>query len=363
MICKKCGAELPTNEKLVFCCGLVYVRKNGLLSQKPKQQKSLWYELHQYAPEHADNWDPHRAELFFADWESKIPNCCSQNWKKYRANLPTPPFYSPHQFFSWGVDAHNYVSTHHANPPHPEITLDQAYAEWWSIAPQSSELLILTIATGTQCRKLLEITGPTIEVYAKKCNADYLALTNHTKTWWGLEKFRVYGFAKQYKRTLFVDADVVIKDSAPNIFDEVPRGRVGIHDDYDHLPSTYWMRPEKRDVFSTQGIDGIIQETCLNSGIVLTDQQHADVWKPPLEPFPTTHCAEQFWVEYNILSRDYPVYRLDWRWNTQWYWKDFKERTEDCYFIHLANDTQKEQDAKQYAKQFCTVDLCNTPNR
>ncbi len=83
------------------------------------------------------------------------------------------------------------------------------FAQWTPVQDRiepKRDLLIITHATGKTFNELLEVTGPVLEEYAENVGADFVALTNATQQWWGLEKFRVLEFARHYERTLYIDA-------------------------------------------------------------------------------------------------------------------------------------------------------------
>ena len=109
--------------------------------------------------------------------------------------------------------------------------------------------LIITVAIGEGIRPFFEtVSKPRFEAYAEKCGADFKALTTGgldvngnevMQPWWGLEKMRVGlpAHTDGYDQILFVDADVIIQDFAPNIFDGHQMGKVGIQNDWDVLKS------------------------------------------------------------------------------------------------------------------------------
>jgi hypothetical protein len=212
------------------------------------------------------------------------------------------------------------------------------YARWKpvqdSINPKN-DLLIITIAVGKTFRELQEVTGPILEEYAERVGADFVALTNITQQWWGLEKFRVQEYAREYERTLYIDADVILRDSVPNLFEFVPRGYVAMHDDWPHLPDYDWLWNERGAILGSQGVPMDRTETAWNTGIVLCDRDHADIWKPPLAPFLPSHCAEQFWIENS--ARKYPFFRIPTELNTQYWMPKFQELLPSAKIVHLAN--------------------------
>jgi hypothetical protein len=199
----------------------------------------------------------------------------------------------------------------------------------------SKPRLIITIAIGQSFQDFFKRTGPIFEEYARRCDADFVVLTNPTQQWWGLEKFRVQQFAAAYERTLYLDADVILRDSTPNLFEFVPRGHIAMHDDWPHLPSHDWLFEERRSILQSQHIPMSDANTTWNTGVVLCDREHANLWAPPTEPFLPTHCAEQFWVEHN--ARQFPFFELATELNTQFWMPRFAELHPTAKVIHLSN--------------------------
>ena len=291
-----------------------------------------WNELH------AMQNDP----VKLADWESRIPNyeCkCREGYELFKATDP-PDFSSPMSFFHWSIRIHNAVNRKLGKA---ELTLGQALTLWRNVRPWSGKTkAIVTIATGRNFLDLLQITGPTIKAYADRCRADCIALTNSTKSWWGLEKFRTRHFVEQYDEILFIDADCIVQPNAPSLFGQ--DCDVLIHDDAPYLHSLDWLRSERRDVCDAIGMQYDNSDICLNSGVVYTRKSASTIWAEPPSSIPTSHCAEQIVVEQQAIRHGYR--ELDSRFNWQFYFKDFHAGLDDAYIIHLATCTNKLETAR-----------------
>ena len=292
-----------------------------------------WIELHQ-----ARDWDLNR----LLQWEQTIPayGCsCREGYSQIKTEDP-PDFLSPMAFFYWSIRIHNAVNRKLGKT---ELTLGEALTLWRNVRPWSGKTkAIVTVATGREFLDLLEITGPTIKAYADRCQADYIALTNATKSWWGLEKFRTRHFVEQYEEVLFVDADCIIKESCPSLFGQ--DCDVLIHNDAPYLNSLDWLKSERSDVCEAIGMEYDNSDICLNSGVVYTRKSAASVWTEPPENIPTSHCAEQIVVEQQAVRHGYS--KLDSRYNWQFYFKDFYAGLEDAYIIHLATCKNKLETAR-----------------
>lgn len=194
--------------------------------------------------------------------------------------------------------------------------------------------LVISVAAGPEYEELAAINRPRWLYYANRCNADLIVLTGRTADFGVLEKFRVEPYVRQYKRTLFVDADCFIKPTCPNLFDLVPQSDVGMHDDWDYLKHTKWLRDERTVALASQGVK-YETDACWNSGVVVCSARHADIWQPPTKPLPGRHCDEQFWVEYQ--SRLWHKYSLPTDYNAQWWMTEFGRLRQRAEIVHYAN--------------------------
>ncbi len=213
-----------------------------------------------------------------------------------------------------------------------------------TIPKPTSDRLVITIAVGEKYSNILNVSQPLMEAYAKKCNADFIALTNETQRWWGLEKFRVKAFQEHYERILFLDADVLIKPETPDLFEIVDPQRVGMHNDNPYNPghpgmevgNEGWLRAGRSGLLNSQGVflSSYDEPVCFNSGVVVCSKHH-DIWNGMTKPFPQHHCDEQFWIEYQ--AQRYPIQQLTYRFNNQyWFGERFRKQCPVSHIIHFA---------------------------
>lgn len=194
--------------------------------------------------------------------------------------------------------------------------------------------LVITVATGKFFRELLEITRPCMQDYANAIGADYVELTNETQTWWGLEKFRIKPFAELYERTIYIDADAIVTSRARNLFDVVPEGSIGIHNDYPYFTHYDWIPAEREQIMVSQGVDFVQPEMWVNAGVVVFDRLDADIFTPPPHAFVPTHCSEQLWIEQEVCRRS--VYELPLSLNCQYWIPGFWDVLGQAEIVHLS---------------------------
>lgn len=199
-----------------------------------------------------------------------------------------------------------------------------------------SDLAIVTVAVGQRAFELLEITRPMLERYATKCGADLHVITDDAYSFYPIgNKFRLAWLTEKYKRVCYIDNDVWIRESAPNLFEVVPSGTVGIYEDYPFTKDRELFDKESDRIAKQQQVERI-QITMLNTGVVVFDNEHRSIWMPPPLPAPTTHLTEQSWVEYQIRRDNVPTTLLDQSMNCQWWHGNFQYAEPAAHIVHLA---------------------------
>jgi len=320
--------------------------KMGRLSSDPKTVgRQAWRNLHSYF-----GCDPQ----FLPEWEKNIPSSCScaESYSGYKRLFP-PDFSSPLAFFNWGMVVHNLVN---AKLKKPVISLDRARMLWRHERPQTDRTrAIVTVANGTKFVETLKLTRPYMQAYADRCDADLIDLDNDTEDWGRMEKFRVWHFARQYDEVLFVDADCVIRESCPNIFESHSED-IAAHDDWSRLYKTDWLERERQAVATKTGLDIKSTSQCLNSGVILSRKSACDIWQRPAIDIGTTHCAEQIWLEHRIddaVSSGATLGKLDARFNWQWWFGThdegaFEAGLDDAWIVHFANAHDRIETIRDY---------------
>jgi hypothetical protein len=218
--------------------------------------------------------------------------------------------------------------------------------------------LVITVATGAS--DYFSLTLPRHSAYAKKINATHVVLSNGKQEWWGLEKFRVYAYAKRARQCLFIDADVLVHNETPDIFELHRPGKVLIYDDFPNLNqnrwgianNTKWLPAFRAAMLHSQYRD-LAQDDgrCLNTGVVVTDQETSACWKPPKHPFVPHHCSEQLWVDHQI--REGWLQSMEEMWNFQWWRSEFDDAWSSALMPHLSSMSQWNVSRFDWIKENC----------
>jgi len=302
---------------------------------------------------------------WFKRWMTLIPGGCScRNDASFALAQCPPRFDNPEDWFAWTIEFHNLVNTKLGKPT---VSLDRARMLWRNERPATDrQRAIVTVANGPEFVEILRLTRPFMQAYADRVGADLIDLDNDTEDWGPMEKFRTFHFATQYQQTLFVDADAIITDRCPDLFELYADADIAAHDDWSFLFATAWLERERKTVAQRSGLAIEHTAQCLNSGVVLVNQSAADVWSKPLD-IGTSHCAEQISLEHqiaNAISSGATFASLDSRANWQWWFSThhegrFEAGLDDAWIIHWANAPDRHATIKQYLDNRQPKECCH----
>jgi len=206
------------------------------------------------------------------------------------------------------------------------------------IKPRKSTAVV-TLVAGDHGRRMAATTRPILAKYANRIGADFHAVEIDAPYPLG-GKFRVRDYLAFYDRLLFLDIDIVLSPTCPSLFDVVPVGSVGIHDDGPYTAQTGWVQAEWDELATSQGLPKVEATACLNTGVVVCDREHKDVWSPPTKPYQVRHCSEQHWVNINILRSGFRVKNLKRIYNWQWWIDRDGKHTDGVQVWHYAGASQ-----------------------
>jgi hypothetical protein len=199
--------------------------------------------------------------------------------------------------------------------------------------------LILTIAQGNLYSEMAFLTHPTIKAYADRIGAEFKVINekkiSSTSIHW--EKFQIFDLLNIYDRILFVDTDIIIREDAPNLFDIVPKDKLGM---FNEAPWTLRSRELMIDVCKQYGVilsnwDG----RYFNTGVMVISRAHKYLFKKPdLEYF---SFYEQTYLNMRIaefvIKEELKIFELEYRFNRMTCMDRFTgEERFASYFIHYA---------------------------
>ena len=175
-----------------------------------------------------------------------------------------------------------------------------------------SKSAVITIGVGERGQEMLAISEPGIEAYARRIGADYVAIRESHCPWQFAEKFLCADYLRVYDRIIYLDADIIVRSTAPNLFAVVPADMVGIQNDLPYsTQGCKWYYEEVELVQRWQQMRTFPPPYCLNTGLFVASSVHADIFRVPDHPFKAIHCAEQHLITARLHACGVPIFLFD----------------------------------------------------
>lgn len=194
--------------------------------------------------------------------------------------------------------------------------------------------LVLTISIGSHYSELSKITSPMFESYAKKIGADYLNITEFntkyiTQKW---NKFHIHDLLSKYKRILYLDIDIIIREDAPNLFEIVPENKLGMFNEGRYVSRSEFV--EQASEYYGEPIKNW-NGKFYNSGVMVISRIHKNIFKLPKGiDFVET---DQPFINLRIINDKIDMFDLDYRYNRMDILDKFCGISRlDSYFVHYA---------------------------
>jgi len=303
---------------------------------------ALWAEVHK-------KQDP-TAE-WFADWLSRIPSYGCDCLADLRAWLAqNPPRYDDWLVWTW--ELHNAVNSKLGKP---QFSLDDAYAlhtrmirirepaltEKATSHKVSNKRLVITVAVDEVTQGELAISRDAFIGYAKKVGADYLEIIDPIDDCGHVcaNKYAMIPYLDKYEQTLYLDADVIVRDTAPDIFEQVPIGSWGLVDDLEKVRlgsnGNNWMNGEILSICDSQNIPRYEVQKAYNSGVMVMPRNAHRSYFAPTHRIPDVWCCEQNFHSIMLAANKESIVELSDEWNLGYPWIDWLPKISTSHFVHV----------------------------
>lgn len=202
------------------------------------------------------------------------------------------------------------------------------------IHQQKKDTLVFTISIGEYYKEISNYTLPFLKKYADKIGSDFLNITEHnpdfiTQKW---NKFLIYSLLNEYKRIIYLDIDLIIREDCPSLFDVVPESKLGMFNEGRYAPrseyiqqaSEYYKEPLKK-------WDGRF----FNSGVMVISRRHKQLFRMPrgIDYVET----DQPYINLRIINDKIDMFELDWKFNRMDILDKFCGISRlDSYIVHYA---------------------------
>lgn len=215
--------------------------------------------------------------------------------------------------------------------------------------------VVVTLAVGRQAQRLLSISGPIFEGYARRIGADFRVIDSPriSPTFPMAAKFQCGKYLEVgWDRLIYFDADVLLSQKCENLFDVVPEDSAGIYDETLHFSDLVWADEQYAALAASQGWDVPRPPHNLNTGVIVCSREHAAMFDPPTRPYPKSHTAEQSLIGLNVVRHGIKLHPLEEKFNYQrWaHPKDFEYTEADVLHFSGMVATPERRQAEMEAR-------------
>lgn len=181
-----------------------------------------------------------------------------------------------------------------------------------------NSVAVVSMSIGEAGDRISSLTFGTQKKYADRIKADFLCIRARKyyekHLFW--EKLQLREILSRYERVLYLDADVIVRNDALDIFAVVPKGHVAaLNENADGLRL---MNNPRLDY------EGLVMRSCdamrmkrvdwfekfyLNMGVLVIDKAHKGMFlDPPV--FLNDFMSEQNYLNIRVRQLNYPIFQL-----------------------------------------------------
>jgi hypothetical protein len=174
--------------------------------------------------------------------------------------------------------------------------------------------LVLTLAIGFEAQQLYSLSSNSIQAYAQKIGADFADINQHQLSDRLIpphyNKLIIGDYLEIYDRILYVDCDLIISATTPNIFDFVPDSAIGVVNESEFSDRTSYINAVKQDL----GDIPAWQTDYFNTGVMVISKTHRQLFTHPTKFF-IDIFYEQTYFNWQARKLGYEICYIDPKFN------------------------------------------------
>lgn len=176
--------------------------------------------------------------------------------------------------------------------------------------------VIVTSVIGEKYQAIWKLTRPTFERYADRTSADLVILGENphmVSAHW--VKFALHDILhKMYRRAAWIDADIIIREDAPDLFAEIPEDKLGIFNEGRFTPRAIAIY-EAMQKYRVELPDWD-RISYFNTGVMVVGQGQRHLFRTPVGIKEQRYSfGEQTFLNLRILQQGIPVHELSHHFN------------------------------------------------
>ncbi len=191
------------------------------------------------------------------------------------------------------------------------------------LKPTRSRALV-TVVVGDEAERCFAVSGPLMERYAERVGADLVVLRWPGHPDWPMSaKFAIGRVLDHYDRIAYVDADVLLRPAAVDLFEMCPADCFGAVNQLHQtrLVPQFGREREHQRFRAEMGFPLVAHlPWYFNAGVMVVPKSHQRILLPPAGPIPARHCSEEDHTNATLLDSGLPYCLLDDRCNRQNWW-------------------------------------------
>lgn len=191
---------------------------------------------------------------------------------------------------------------------------------------------VVSLVIGKEAYQLAEYTRLYIQKYANKVEADYIEINEFNAKEVKVKtahyaKLYLREILKKYDRAIFFDIDIIVDENTENLFDIVPKDKLGIFEEGKHF------KERKEQFFYFAGQWNAISNNkfkiqewdsrYFNTGVMVLSKKHSIIFENPEHE--VNHFFEQSYLNMNISKYKVDVFELDKKFNAMTFMKDYQK--------------------------------------
>ena len=201
--------------------------------------------------------------------------------------------------------------------------------------PLKTKDCIVVVSTGNRGKLLYNSYGFTIQKYAANLGVDFIHVEGDCSNpkFPYFDKLAVHEALNHYERVLYIDADVRMDTNAPNLFEEVPKGLLGIFDERYYYANDNIEKGIQRivDIGDEYEFKFYRPFRYPSAGITLSEKQHQCLFELPSIPFIAHHTYEQDLLSARLFHHKFKTY---WMGPDIQYVNGFGNHSKEGVYIH-----------------------------
>lgn len=175
---------------------------------------------------------------------------------------------------------------------------------------------IVTVVSGDKYERIWAKTRPSFENYALKTGAELVVVGAQpdipSQHWAKLSIYEL--LRKRFHRVAYLDADILIREDCPSLFDVVPEDSLGVFNEGKYTPRAICIY-EIMNAYKISLPDWD-RQAYYNTGVMVVSRRHRYLFCPPEEVKKIRNSyGEQTWLNLGILESQLKVFELSHRFN------------------------------------------------